>query len=414
MRLYTLRITESTSMTDHINTLKILFSQLTMLCHNIEENERAELQLQSLPDSYDQLIINLMNNNIADSLVFDDVATSVLNEESRRKNKENRQASSQQAEALLVTRGRSMERGPSGSHNHGRSKFRRAIWHMTSRREWFYTYEPISGGFVYIGDDHALEITDIGTIKIKMFNGTIRTIEEARHVKGLKKNLLSLGQIDSHGYKTHEADACVASNGEESTIMWHLKLGHMLEQGLKILSERKLLPRLKSAETTKTACYIGNRLPSTAIRLKTAMEMWTEKPADYSYLHAFGCLVYVMYNAQERAKLYPKSRKCIFLGSDDGVKRRVVSWVSKWQTVVALSTTEAEYMATTQACKEAIWIQRTKHIRVQYYFVREVVEDGNMDLSKIHTKENLADVLTKPINTDKFVWSRSSCGLTET
>ncbi|KAH9659029.1 hypothetical protein KPL70_023708 [Citrus sinensis] len=117
------------------------------------------------------------------------------------------------------------------------------------------------------------------------------------------------------------------------------------------------------------------------------------------------------------------------------------------KTVVALSTTEAEYMAATQACKEAIWIQRlleelghkqqkisvfcdsqsalhiarnpafhsrTKHIGVQYHFVREVVEDESVDLQKIHTKENLADVLTKPINTDKFVWSRYSYGLTET
>ena len=35
-----------------------------------------------------------------------------------------------------------------------------------------------------------------------------------------------------------------------------------------------------------------------------------------------------------------------------------VSWVSKLQTVVALSTTEAEYMAATQACKEAVWVKR--------------------------------------------------------
>jgi len=35
-----------------------------------------------------------------------------------------------------------------------------------------------------------------------------------------------------------------------------------------------------------------------------------------------------------------------------------MSWLSKLQTVVALSTTEVEYMAATQACKEAIWIQR--------------------------------------------------------
>ena len=46
---------------------------------------------------------------------------------------------------------------------------------------------------------------------------------------------------------------------------------------------------------------------------------------------------------------------------------------------------------------------RTKHIRVQYHFVREVVEDGSVDLQKIHTKENLAYILTKPINADKFI-----------
>ena len=62
-----------------------------MLGHEIEENERAELLLQSLPDSYDQLIINMKNNNQADSLDFNDVAASVLNEESSRKYKEDEQ-----------------------------------------------------------------------------------------------------------------------------------------------------------------------------------------------------------------------------------------------------------------------------------------------------------------------------------
>ena len=122
-RLYNLRMIESTSVTDHINTLKTLFSQFTMLHYKIEENERAKLLLQSLSDSYYQLIIN-MTNNPADNLVFDDVATSILNEESRRKNKEDKQANSQQAETLSVMRGRSMERSSSGSYNHGRSKLR--------------------------------------------------------------------------------------------------------------------------------------------------------------------------------------------------------------------------------------------------------------------------------------------------
>ena len=50
------------------------------------------------------------------------------------------------------------------------------------------------------------------------------------------------------------------------------------------------------------------------------MEMWIGKPADYSYLHAFGCPVYVIYNAQERTKLDPKCRRCIFLGYANRVK----------------------------------------------------------------------------------------------
>ena len=67
---------------------------------------------------------------------------------------------------------------------------------MTSRREWFHHYEPILGGSVYSCEDNALKIIGIGTIKLKMHDDTIRTIQGVRHVEGLKKNLLSLGQLD--------------------------------------------------------------------------------------------------------------------------------------------------------------------------------------------------------------------------
>ena len=113
---------ESTTVTDHLNTLNTLFSQLTELGYKIQNDERAEILLQSLPDSYDQLVMNLTNNVL--TLVFDDVAAGILEEENRRKNKEDRLKSSQQAEALSVTRGRSMERGSSGSKNQRRSKSR--------------------------------------------------------------------------------------------------------------------------------------------------------------------------------------------------------------------------------------------------------------------------------------------------
>ncbi|GKC13731.1 hypothetical protein Tco_1010513 [Tanacetum coccineum] len=125
----------------------------------------------------------------------------------------------------------------------------------------------------------------------------------------------------------------------------------------------------------------------------------------------------------------------------------VKGYVDSDYAVVAMSTTEAEYVAVAQASKEAVWLKmlleelgheqekitlfcnnqsalylarnptfhsKTKHIRVQYHFVREKVEEGTVDMQKIHTDDNVADYLTKAINCDKFIWCRSSCGLAET
>lgn len=56
---------------------------------------------------------------------------------------------------------------------------------------------------MYMGNDHALEIAGIGTIRLKMHDGTVRKIQGVRHVNGLKKNLLSIGQLDDLGCKIH-------------------------------------------------------------------------------------------------------------------------------------------------------------------------------------------------------------------
>ncbi|GKA98980.1 hypothetical protein Tco_0826917 [Tanacetum coccineum] len=108
----------------------------------------------------------------------------------------------------------------------------------------------------------------------------------------------------------------------------------------------------------------------------------------------------------------------------------VVSWKATLQHVVALSTTEAEYMALTEAVKEAIWLrglleelgvelntvavncdnqgaihlsrnhvfhERTKHINVRYHFIREVLEAKTVKVLKVGTEHNVADALTKVV-----------------
>jgi len=112
-----------------------------------------------------------------------------------------------------------------------------------------------------------------------------------------------------------------------------------------------------------------------------------------------------------------------------------VSWRATLQSIVACSTTDAEYMAVSEACKEAIWLrglytelcgdescptifcdsqsaicltknqmyhERTKHIDVRYHFIRDVVARGDLKVSKISTHDNPADMMTKPVLTNKF------------
>jgi hypothetical protein len=117
-----------------------------------------------------------------------------------------------------------------------------------------------------------------------------------------------------------------------------------------------------------------------------------------------------------------------------------ISWSSKRQATIALSSTEAEYMAATQAAKEAVWLRRllgelgenpsgpttvyednqgaiaiaqnpvfhqcTKHIDIQYHFVRERVDTGDIKLQYIATADQLADMCTKALGKTKFTGFR--------
>jgi hypothetical protein len=109
----------------------------------------------------------------------------------------------------------------------------------------------------------------------------------------------------------------------------------------------------------------------------------------------------------------------------------LVSWLSKKQPVVALSSTEAEYIAVTGASQEALWFKsileeigiyqetviihedneacinlsknpqefkRTRHIQIKYHFIRQLVKEGKIRLQYCTTKNQLADLFTKGVN----------------
>jgi hypothetical protein len=122
-----------------------------------------------------------------------------------------------------------------------------------------------------------------------------------------------------------------------------------------------------------------------------------------------------------------------------------ISWSSHKQATVALSSTEAEYMSLTHASKEATWLRqllkdlgqeqikptllyednrgcidlaknpihhsRTKHIDIQYHFIREKIQNNEITLQHCKSDDMLADICTKALARDKYVTLRNGMGL---
>nr|KYP38721.1 Retrovirus-related Pol polyprotein from transposon TNT 1-94 [Cajanus cajan] len=74
------------------------------------------------------------------------------------------------------------------------------------------TYEKKSGGDVFMGNDMACKTIGIRTIQIKMHDGVIRTLTEVRHVPDLKKNLISVGVLDTKGFNGRAVQSAISNS----------------------------------------------------------------------------------------------------------------------------------------------------------------------------------------------------------
>ncbi|GJZ46632.1 retrovirus-related pol polyprotein from transposon TNT 1-94 [Tanacetum coccineum] len=119
---------------------------------------------------------------------------------------------------------------------------------------------------------------------------------------------------------------------------------------------------------------------------------------------------------------------------------------SKKQTALATSTTEAEYVSARKACQQALWMKqalidydvrlddilimydnkgaidlsknpvqhsRTKHIEIRHHFLCDNVQRGHISIEKVSSVDNIADILTKPLERESFNYLRLGLGMME-
>jgi hypothetical protein len=118
-KLYLLRMSDGSLVTEHLNVFNTILSQLSSVDIKITEEEKCIILLCSFPDSWDSLVMAIGSNTT--TLVLEDVVASLLSEEMRRKNMEG------STKDALVVRGRPIERDKGkfsgrNSKSKGRSK----------------------------------------------------------------------------------------------------------------------------------------------------------------------------------------------------------------------------------------------------------------------------------------------------
>jgi hypothetical protein len=155
---------------------------------------------------------------------------------------------------------------------------------------------------------------------------------------------------------------------------------------------------------------------------------------------------------------YPKGAHFILIGYSDSdyadckidrksisgtyqlLERSLVSWSSKKQNSVALSTAEAEYVSAGSCCAQLLWMKqtlldygvkfdcipllcdnenavkivtnpvqhkKTRHIDIRHYFLRDYMSKGDLVMESVRTDDQLADIFTKPLDETRFCKLRS-------
>ncbi|RVX02449.1 Retrovirus-related Pol polyprotein from transposon TNT 1-94 [Vitis vinifera] len=327
-----IRLTLSRSVAHNVVKEKITADLMKALSEiDFDDEIRALIVLASLPNSWEAMRMAVSNSTGKEKLKYNDIRDLILAEEIRRRDAG--ETSGSGSALNLETRGRGNNRnsnqGRSNSRNSNRNRsksrsgqqvqcwncgktghFKRqckspkkkneddsanAVTEEELRFIPLHTGEIIQNyvagdfGKVYLADGSALDVVGLGDVRISLPNGSVWLLEKVRHIPDLRRNLISVGQLDDEGHailfvggtwkvtkgvrvlargkKTGTLymtscprDTIAVADASTDTSLWHRRLGHMSEKGMKMLLSKGKLPELKSIDFDMCeSCILGSK-----------------------------------------------------------------------------------------------------------------------------------------------------------
>lgn len=190
-------------------------------------------------------------------------------------------------------------------------------FHMCPTKSWFETLKEEEQGLVILGNNKTCRVKGIGSIRLRMYDGVDRVLQQVRYVPELKRNLISLGTLESSGYSfkaesgnmriskgsllvmkaerrnalyfllgsTVVGGASLVQRAENKSHIWHLRLGHVSERGLLELAKQNLLCGDKIQALDKCEfCILGK---AKRVQFGVAKHI-TNKPFEYVHSDLWG------------------------------------------------------------------------------------------------------------------------------
>ncbi|GJT13697.1 retrovirus-related pol polyprotein from transposon TNT 1-94 [Tanacetum coccineum] len=229
---------EGASIVDHVNGFISVLSWLMSVDIKFDVEVQALLLLFSLPESWSDTVTAVSSSTKSTKLKFDNICDLLIGEDIRRK------TSGEYSNSLLSkTEGRSRTKNQCSKPVTSKDKKVNMATKDYDDALVCCVKNTIDDRIMDSGASFHATYCKEEIERFKLRFG--KNLKDVRYISGIKKRLISVGQLDEEGYHVPSDEINATIDVKGNAALWHQRLGHMSEKGMKILASKGRIPDLQ-------------------------------------------------------------------------------------------------------------------------------------------------------------------------